>query len=51
MTLGLWLYRYRQMPLPAPDMTKGCCGEAALRWGIALLSISALISLVGTSAR
>ncbi|CUU37161.1 cytochrome c-type biogenesis protein CcmF [Armatimonadetes bacterium DC] len=48
-TLGLWLYRYRQMPLPAPDMTKGFSREAALRWGIALLSISALISLVGTS--
>lgn len=48
-TLGLWLWRYRQMPLPAPDMTKGFSREAALIWGIQLLTVSALISLVGTS--
>ncbi len=49
LTLGLWLWRYRQMPLPAPDMTKGFSREAALIWGIQLLTVSALISLVGTS--
>ncbi|MCS7273095.1 MAG: cytochrome c biogenesis protein CcsA [Fimbriimonadales bacterium] len=49
LTLGLWAWRYRQMPLPAPNLTKGFSREAALLWGIALLTISALISLVGTS--
>jgi cytochrome c-type biogenesis protein CcmF len=49
LTLGLWAWRYRQMPLPAPNQTKGVSREAAVRWGIALLSISALISLIGTS--
>ncbi len=47
--LGLWLYRYRQMPFPAPNLTKGFSREAALRWGIILLVVSSLISLVGTS--
>ncbi len=47
--LGLWIYRYRQMPLPAPNLTKGFSREAALRWGIMLLIISSLISLIGTS--
>jgi cytochrome c-type biogenesis protein CcmF len=49
LTLGLWAWRYRQMPLPAPNQTKGVSREAAVRWGIVLLSISALISLIGTS--
>jgi len=49
LTLGLWAWRYRQMPLPAPNQTKGVSREAAVHWGIALLSISALISLIGTS--
>ncbi len=49
LTLGLWLWRYRQMPLPARDMTRSFSREAAVRWGIILLSISALISLIGTS--
>jgi cytochrome c-type biogenesis protein CcmF len=49
LTLGLWAWRYRQMPLPARDMTKGFSREAAVRWGIILLSVSALISLIGTS--
>lgn len=49
LTLGLWLYRYRQMPFPAPNMTQGFSRESAIRWGIGLLTLSALISLVGTS--
>lgn len=49
LTLGLWGGRYRQMPLPARDRTNGFSREAAVRWGIILLTISALISLIGTS--
>ncbi len=50
LTLGLWGWRYRQMPAPPSAVkVRGFSREAAVRWGITLLILSALVSLVGTS--
>ncbi len=49
LTVGLWAWRYRSMPLPATTNAGKLSRENALKWGAGLLVISALISLVGTS--
>jgi len=53
LTLGLWVWRFRLAQTSSTCQTGqtgwGFSREAAVRWGILLLILSALISLVGTS--
>jgi cytochrome c-type biogenesis protein CcmF len=54
LTLGLWVWRFRLAQTSSTFSQTGQTGwgfsrEAAVRWGILLLILSALISLVGTS--
>jgi cytochrome c-type biogenesis protein CcmF len=53
LTLGLWVWRFRLAQTSSTYQTGqtgwGFSREAAVRWGILLLILSALISLVGTS--
>jgi cytochrome c-type biogenesis protein CcmF len=53
LTLGLWVWRFRLAQTSSTCQTGqigwGFSREAAVRWGILLLILSALISLIGTS--
>jgi len=50
LTVGLWMWRYRFIPAgKQEERVQGFSREAAVRWGIWLLIISALMSLIGTS--
>lgn len=56
LTLGLWAWRFRHIPntfssalRQGEGRIRGFSREAAVRWGVGLLILSALISLIGTS--